>query len=423
MTKSFTCLLVGALVAASFMPRSLSAAGFAIHEQSGQAMGTAGAYVAGQSAGSIFYNPAGIADLEGRQMEFGLNLIMPTTDFTGPTNLPDYGTLSMEEQIFTPVDIYFVQDLGERLKLGFGMFTYMGLGTEWAEDWVGRTITEEISLETITMNPVIAWKAGSSTSLAFGLTATFGMATMSKDSYVGYPFNGYLDVDLEGEGWGFGWNFGLQHQVTKELRLGLSYRSGMVLAAEGDAEFTQQSIENPTHQALLGALFPKTDVNLDLDIPEMMIMGFSYNPQNFFDGKLTWRADAVYTGWEAYRSLYIDFVTETEALEDSNSPKLYDDTWAFRTGVEYAMNDQWTLRGGWYYEQNAVRDHMVEPSLPDAERNGVSVGCSYEISEDWGVDAYFIQVMLGDRTSTFEEFPGGYESQIPIVGFSLRKSL
>lgn len=423
MTKRFACLLTGALVAAAFMPRDLSAAGFAIHEQSGQAMGTAGAFVAAQSAASIFYNPAGIADLEGTRIEFGLNLIMPSTEFTGPTNVPTFTTHSMEEKIFTPVDLYYVRDLGSKLKFGLGVFTYMGLGTTWEEDWIGRTVTEEINLETLTFNPVLAWKLGSSSSMAVGLDAMFGMATLSKDSYTGYPFNGFLDVDLEGEGWGFGWNMGFQHEVSPELRFGLSYRSGMVLAAEGDAEFTAQEVSNPSHVAVLASLFPQSDVKLDLDIPELLIVGFSWTPSVLFDGRLTWRADGVYTGWEVYRSLYIDFQTETAGLQDSNSPKLYDNTWAFRTGVEYLVGDKWTLRGGFYYEQNAVRDHMVEPSLPDAERNGVSLGCSYEISDDWGFDAYVIQVMLADRTSTFAELPGGYESQIPIVGFSLRKSL
>lgn len=420
MTKRFACLLTGACLSAIVAPRTM-AAGFALHEQSGVAMGTAGAYVAAQGAASIFYNPAGTAALEGLQTEFGLNLLMPSTDFTGPTDHPTFGTSSMESQVFTPVDLYASGVLNERLRWGVGLFTYMGLGTTWAEDWIGRTNTEEINLETITVNPSLATRLGEHTRLGVGLNAMVGIATMSKDSYTGYPFNGYVDVDLEGQGMGFGWNLGLQHDLSDEVSVGLSYRSGMVLAAEGDASFTIQDVENASHQALLASMFPTSDVELDLDIPPILLAGWQIHPKTLLGGRLTWRGDVVWTEWNNYESLDIDFLTETSALKDSHSPKFYQNTLAFRTGVEFNASEQLTLRGGWYYEQNAVQDHLLEPSLPDAERNGISLGASYQMSESLALDAYFIQILLQDRVSTFADVPGAYESSIPAFGFSVRK--
>jgi long-chain fatty acid transport protein len=421
MISNLSRLLLATVVASCLTPLSANAAGFAIHEQSGIAMGTAGAYNAAQGASSIFYNPAGIAALEGSQLEFGLNIIVPATDFTGPTNRPEYETLSMESQVFTPVDIYYTRPLSETTTFGFGMFTYMGLGTQWEEDWVGRTITEEISLETITLNPTMAWNLGK-TRFAIGMDVMYGMALLKKDSFTGYPMNGYVDVEIEGHGLGFGWNFGLQHDVSNSLTVGLSYRSGMTLEAEGDAAFTFENVTNPTHLGLLGAAFPATDVRLDLDIPGIFMTGFEWTPENIANGQLTWRSDIVFTQWDVYKNLFIDFETETSALKDSNSLKDYENTWAVRTGVEYAVNDKTTVRAGYYYEQNTVKDELVEPSLPDAERNGFSFGGSYEMSESLAFDAYFLFVALQDRVSTFEEFPGGYESSIPIFGLSVRKS-
>jgi len=422
MSQRFRVLLTGALVAAG-LPAATHAAGFAIHEQSGQAMGTAGAFVAGQSAASIFYNPAGIAALDGAQLELGLNVIAPATDFTGPSDRPSFTTISMEDNLFTPVDAYAAWRVGERLSVGLGLFTYMGLGTEWRENWVGRAVTEEIFLETLAANPTLAWRLSESTTFGVGLDYMYAAATMSKDSYAGYPFNGYVDVDLEGDGGGVGWNLGLQQQLGDELRVGLSYRSGMTLKVDGEAEFAFENVANPTHLALLGALFPRTDASLEVEIPALTMVGWSWTPERWFDGRLTWRGDVVHTNWDVYTNLFIDFETETDGLSDSNSPKNYDNTWAFRTGVEFALSDAWTLRAGWYYEQNAVKDELVEPSLPDAERNGVSLGCSWDFTDSWGLDAYFLMVTLQDRVSTFAELPGGYESSLPIAGLSVRKSL
>jgi long-chain fatty acid transport protein len=230
-----------------------------------------------------------------------------------------------------------------------------------------------------------------------------------------------VDVEIDGHGFGYGWNMGLQHRLADDWTLGVSYRSGMTLFAEGEADFAIQDVENASHQALLGAMFPATDVSLDLDIPDLVIAGVEWKPQGWLGGRLTWRGDLVFTRWNVYRSLDIDFETNTAALRDSHSPKLYENTWAFRTGAELDLGERWTLRGGWYYEQNAVLDHMVEPSLPDAERNGISLGATWQAREDLALDAYFIQVMLQDRVSEFAELPGGYESSIPIVGLSMRK--
>jgi long-chain fatty acid transport protein len=420
MTKSVSCWVTGAVVTVALASR-LHAAGFAIHEQSGRAMGTAGAYAGAQGAASVFYNAAGIARLEGTQLEAGVNIIMPTTEFTGPTDRPTYTTQEMDKQVFPPVDLYLSGRLTDQARWGVGLFTYMGLGTRWPDDWAGRTITEEINLQTFTLNPTVAFTLTERTSFGLGLNVMAGHALLSKDSFTGYPFNGYVDVELEGMGVGYGFNAGLQHQVNDQLTLGLSYRSGMTLSAEGETEFTIQDVENPTHVAYLQTLFPKTDANLDLDIPDLAIAGWEYRPANLLDGRLTWRGDLVFTRWNKYASLDIDFETNTAGLADSRSPKLYENTLAFRTGVEYGLNEAWTLRGGWYYEQNAVVDEMVEPSLPDAERNGLSLGASWQVNENLALDAYFLQVMLADRVSTFEEFPGGYESGIPIFGLSVRK--
>lgn len=420
MTKRFACCLTGAVLLSALATR-LPAAGFAIHEQSGQAMGTAGAYAGAEGAASLFYNPAGITRLEGTQLEVGVNIIMPSTDFTGPTDHPSFGTVAMEKQTFPPVDLYLTGRLSEQARWGVGVFTYMGLGTRWPEDWAGRTVTEEISLQTFTVNPAVAFQLTEKTTVGLGLDLMWGSALLSKDSYAPYPMNGYVDVELDGTGVGYGFNFGLQHRVNEQLNLGLSYRSGITLSASGETTFTIQDVENPSHVAYLQSLFPTTDANLDLDIPDLAIAGFEWKPGSCCSGKLTWRGDLVFTRWNKYSSLDIDFETNTSGLADSRSPKLYENTWAFRTGVEYAMSDRLDLRGGWYYEQNAVQDHMVEPSLPDAERNGFSVGASWQATESLGIDAYFLQVLLQDRVSKFADLPGGYESGIPIFGLSVRK--
>jgi long-chain fatty acid transport protein len=433
MTRSFRCLLLAAMIGGCMLPEISSAAGFAIHEQSGQAMGTAGAFAGAQSPASIFYNPAGIANLSGKQLEIGLNILMPKTDFYGPTSFSSFDKHSMKEQTFTPVDLYYTAEMANGV-FGIGVFTYLGLGTKWEDNWIGRSVTEEISMETIAINPVYAMKVGENGAVAFGVDFIYAMALLSKDTPTLEPTNAYMDVEIEGSGMAFGFNLGYQHQLSSELRVGVSYRSAHTITAEGDATFEIQNLGHDadgTKEALLTSLFPDSDVELDIETPALAILGFEYNPASILDGKLTWRGDVVYTGWDVYEELAIDFTEETykdppantqPALADNVSEKDYQNTLAFRTGIEVKFNEEWTGRCGYYYEENAVKTELVEPSLPDAERNGYSFGLSYEVSDTFGLDFYYLQVMLQDRVSTFEDFPGGYESSIPIFGLSTRFS-
>ena len=420
MKQRIHSLLLCAL-AVGALPQLVHAAAFAVHEQSSVALGTAGAFGAGQSAASIFFNPAGIADLEGRNLELGVSLIAPKASFTGPTDRPSYETVDAEEQIFPPVNAYITWRMNQQHSLGLGFFSYAGLGTKYDENWIGREITEEITLTTFTINPVYAYRVNERVRVAAGLSYMFGMMELSKDTYLGMPFNNYADMQLDGDGSGLGFNLGLQMDATEDLTLGIGYRSGITLAAEGDVEFSYDEITEPTQRAVLAAQLPETTAEVDVAIPDILIAGLEYRGQ-LKQKPLVWRFDMVYMQWSDYEELAFDFAAETDNLRDTVLPKNYDDTYAFRTGIEYHIAPTWHLRAGYYYETAAVPEEQLEPSLPDAVRNSISLGASWQPTAGWWLDAFVLYITEQDRQSTFADLPAAYEASIPIVGISVRKS-
>jgi len=73
-------LLVGAAIAA---PRTARASGFHVDEQDAAATGRSGAVIAhATNASSIYYNPAGMAELHGLQLQLGGTAVRPTAEFT-----------------------------------------------------------------------------------------------------------------------------------------------------------------------------------------------------------------------------------------------------------------------------------------------------------------------------------------------------
>src|SRR5512133_1892441 len=80
--KMLSCSVAGALLA---MAGNAAASGFGLLEQSASAMGNAyaGGAAAGEDASTIFFNPAGMSRLSGKQVAVALHAIRPSAKFSG----------------------------------------------------------------------------------------------------------------------------------------------------------------------------------------------------------------------------------------------------------------------------------------------------------------------------------------------------
>ena len=413
MKRIFTICAVLLLTLSS---RQLYAAGFALAEQGAAALGMGGAFTAtADDASANFYNPAGLAWVD-NQFQVGTSLIMPTASFSGPTNAPDWGTTDMEQQMFFPSTLYMSYNCPKReqLTLGLGVFTPFGLGTRWEEDWLGRHLSEEISLMTFDFNLNLAWKINDKVAIAYGYNYMYGSMLLSKDAYVA-PVDTEVDLEIEGHATGWGWNAGLLIKPADQLSFGINYRSGITLEGQsGTATFDYAQTDRADWNAFLSSSFPTMDVSTDIELPEQISMALAIHPFSW----LTLEADANYTGWVVYDELVIDFAEETDTVQDAYLEKKYHSVWNYRFGLEYEIDDQLTMRGGFYLDRTPVEQELLEPSLPDADRNGYTFGLGYKLNEKMQVDLYYLNIRIADRTSTFTEFPGFYQSSAQAFGVS-----
>ena len=80
MKSAFVAALT--LLAMLALPVCIFANGFDIYEQSAEAVGLGGAFIAqADDPSAVFFNPAGIVQLEGTQLSVGVCLITPTIKF------------------------------------------------------------------------------------------------------------------------------------------------------------------------------------------------------------------------------------------------------------------------------------------------------------------------------------------------------
>ena len=407
MTKKFLQFLVLFILVTG----TVWASGFQLNENGAKAQAMASAFTGlANDVSAVFWNPAGITQLSGTQVMAGVALIAPSFAFRGPS--PQITEYKLEDKIFTPFQVYISHQLSDQWFIGFGVNTPYGLGTKWKDNWVGRFLAIETDLKTFFFNPVIAYKISDKASISIGGSVAYGSVTIERDADL-YPFAGEANVKLEGNGWAWGVNAALLFKPIEEVSIGITVRSESEFKFEGDAK--------STGPAQFTGLLPGGDISANLTTPLNFTIGFAFFPHK--DWTIT--TDFQYVGWESYDVLAVDF--KDPKMTDLSSERLYQNTYIARLGLEYKASETLALRTGIYYDNNPVRDKLLEPSLPDADRIGFNFGIGYDLTDHLTLDLAYLYILFEERTIKnseisytpgFAPFNGVYNSKAHIMGIN-----
>ncbi|NTW49988.1 MAG: hypothetical protein HGB19_09715 [Chlorobiales bacterium] len=359
------CLLVGLAV----IPKSAFAGGFELYEHDAKAAAMQNAFVAqANTPSAIYYNPAGMTQLEGTQLLCGANFYFPSATFesNGTSAFGAAGKKTdLETQTFIIPQLFVTHKLNEDLSVGLGGFINFGLGTQWPTDWEGRYITggTKAEVKTFTIEPAVAYRPIKQVSIGFGPFAEYFDVTLeNKIPQTGAPATD-LSSKLNGSSWQFGWNLGVLVWITDELKFGANYRSSAKQSISGNAEITGTAL-SPVTQAILG----KYDAEADITLPPIGNFGLAYEKQDW-----TVEADLYWTGWTTYDKLAVTIKNFPAGNPDPIS-KNWKDTWAYRFGGEYRMDETWSFRAGFSLEKSPIPATTLDPLMPSGDRRYYSLG-------------------------------------------------
>ena len=401
----FTLFVLGA--------SSIYGGGFQLNEHGSRPLGLGGAFTAiANDASAVYWNGAGLSFLEGTNFLLGSALIGPSTTFRGVT--PSVDKTLMDKQIFYPPHFFVSQRISDAFAIGVGVSIPFGLGTKWPSNWIGRYLAVETELTAISVPLVIAWKVTDNFSISAGGSYSHATVLIEQAASLA-PFAGDALIKLEGdETAAFGYNFGLMWKPVEELSIGGSFRSQVKYSFEGTA--------TPIGPEQVASQLPSGDISADLTTPMNIQGGIAVNVTK----QLRLSADFQWVGWSSYDKLAVDF--KDPNIEDLSSPRNYEDTYILRFGGEYAVTDELSILGGVYYDKNPVKPDYVNPSLPDSDRLGLSIGMDAKILDNFGVTGSYLFIRSSQLTVTNsrEEYtPGGskfngtYNSKANILSFSL----
>jgi long-chain fatty acid transport protein len=343
------------------------ASGFALMQQGTAAMGQGNAFVAeANDASAVFYNPAGLNQIKRAQVYQGAFFNYPDREFSGGGQ--DSQT---NHRIYRTLTAYVAIPVHDRVALGFGFFSPFGMGTVWPPTWAGRYITTYSSLKTYCLNPVVSVKVLDNLSLAAGYDIMWSKVRLKSKTPMVVRGRTFPDgeIELTGGGSGSGYNFGVHYEPLTGVKLGAAYRSQIKVNHSG--AFTVGFPPGiPAGAAIPG--------EANLVFPPSLTMGISYSRFKPF----TFEFDTTWTGWSSYDKLKLNLdspPTPGSSVRTITTPKNWQDTWAFRFGANYEINESMKIRVGYIYDLTPVPDSSFDPQVPDANRHIFTVGSDLKI--------------------------------------------
>ncbi len=383
--RLFTSLVVLPLAVLGLATAS-HATGFRIGAHGAKAMGMNGAFAAqADDPSAIYYNAAGITQLDGTQVQGGFTFIYaPGSEFEplpGQFSLaPDTVTpvpassSDASGKIFTLPTLFATKKLGDRTAIGFGLYVPFGLQVDWPDDWDGRNITTFDSIKATNLDFVVAHDVLPWWTLSAGLAYVRSNVKLSRTSYGLTAVPGTEGfVDFEGDGWGATYEVGTHIRLGERVRIGAQYRHQAVIEYEGDFN----AFVDANGPQFLGA-----SASTKLPLPSTFIVGVAVKPVDWWTVEFDWD----YTHWSSFQDLSLKIPSQPaiEAGLATQSPfpnRKWENSQTFRVGTEFQVTDPLALRLGYAYINTPIPDETLDPILPDADRSAFTVGFGYKITK------------------------------------------
>ena len=404
MKKQFRAL---ALLMSVGFPALVSAQGFQVNlqGQKQQGMGSAGTALP-QDAAAVFFNPGSVSFLEKNSITAGANGTISNTIFQDANTYAEYRTNS---PVSTPFAAYAVYGMAEsKLKFGLGVYTPFGSTVKWEDNWTGRFAITQLQLQTIFIQPTVSYKITDKIGFGAGFIYAPGKVNLQRDLPI-FDGTNYAHAELDGKATGYGFNAGLYFAATEKLSFGLTYRSKVNMkVTDGTATFTVPTALDPN--------FPDGNFTASLALPQIITLGIGFKASD----NLQLAFDFNFGDWSGYDTLAFDYETNTSSLEDTKSPRMYENSYAFRLGAQYKLMSELDLRAGVGYSISPIQDGYVTPESPDANRLNLTAGLGYRIGEHFAVDASYTFAQLKRTDKNLEtNLDGTFKTYVSIPGLSL----
>jgi long-chain fatty acid transport protein len=305
---------------------------------------------------AIYYNPAGITQLEGNNASLsGYGITLKST-YDSPATTRDVSTDS--EFQLVPHFYYTCSSSGLPLSFGVGMYAPYGLGLEWPDDTGFRTLAKEGRIIYLTFNPVVAWRILPTLSAGAGLTVNYAQTTLKRGIVV--PGD---EFKFKGDDTDVGYNVGLLWQPHPQHSFGANYRNATTLDFDGNSH---------TRLIVPFSFEGSQSASARFHFPQNVVVGWSFRPTTNWN----FEVNVDWTDWDS-----LDTVTLKQGTGDVTLPFNWRSSFFYEFGATRHFEHQLSISAGYIYSENTVPDSSFNPIVPDSDRHIFSVGIGQKYNQ------------------------------------------
>lgn len=399
--KGFVKKIIG-LALLTVFPYSAHASGYKVEFQSASVLADAGEAAVVEDAGTNWYNSAGLVYLP-LQVVFSTIDVYAPASFSGrvtaPSTLPPQfaafgrnfatgGTSSSHPNSVLPA-LHYSIPINDRFTFGLSAVPAWGFAEEYIENSILRYNLTRVYTKTIQIAPSLAMKVNDHWS--FGLGPDFHYFSVESRSHVrtegAFPFGTPFDSisRFSGDRWGYGAHAGVLYRFDDATRIGLNYRSKIVMNLNGYSNFSFSG----------GRSFQSKSFRLGVPLPPSTTLSI------YHDMTPCWAVmgTLAYDQWSVlkqYRAKgYIQPISPTAAtvipvtLQQNMS-----NTIDVSAGTHFKLTDKLMLRGSVKYEPTPTISQFREVSFPDGPKLGFQIGSRYQMSKKIALDFIYGHVFV-----------------------------
>ncbi len=340
--------------------------GFRLPYQGTAAAGQAEAFIAqADDASALYYNAAGMTQLDGVQLYLGANFITGKIFYTSPEGQTFEGDLRQPVVLPPPGHLYLtgnLEDLGVKalgpLTVGIGLNTPFGLGLRWPDTVPFSSLVVEDTLPLLDIKPTVAYEINDMLSIGAGADIyTFASFIGEGQTELQFIIPDQGRAEINGTDTAAGFNVAglftpLRNDQGKPLvNFGLVYRSEATLNLTGDFLVNGQKV-----------------ADAETTIPLPWVIGGGFAGWLIRNDSREWKieVDAEGIGWSVLQNFDIRLSDGTLLSQPWN----WNDTYTLSFGTQYKWLKleslpHWEIaaRAGYQRSKSPIPDRTFSPAI------------------------------------------------------------